>query len=161
VKDLHDIATKTQNLSRRGTGKVRNMVQTLNQYSGVLDVVSQWHPEYSALVWGTIKWLLLIAMNYINLTQRIAAMLEEIGDNLPRCLLTSGCGPQAECCKSSRSYMRRQLSFSTARLSISTDVESEGISRYCGFHSRPGFRRPWRRFSGSKSASEMMPALQR
>jgi hypothetical protein len=100
MKDLHDIATKTQYLSRRATGKVRNMVQTLNQYSGVLDVVSQWHPEYSALVWGSIKWLLLIAMNYINLTQRIAAML------------------------------------------------------------RPGFRRPWRRFSGSKSTSKMMLALQ-
>jgi hypothetical protein len=81
VKDLHDIATKTQNLSRRGTGRIRNMVQTLDQYSGVLDIVSQWHPEYSALVWGSIKWLLLVAMNYINLTQRIAAMLEEIGDN--------------------------------------------------------------------------------
>jgi hypothetical protein len=87
VKDLHDIATKTQNLSRRGTGRIRNMVQTLDQYSGVLDIVSQWHPEYSALVWGSIKWLLLVAMNYINLTQRIAAMLEEIGDNLPRFLL--------------------------------------------------------------------------
>jgi hypothetical protein len=82
MKDLHDIATKPQNLSRRGTGKVRNIVQTLNQYSGVLDVVSQWHPEYSALVWGSIKWLPLIATNYINL----AAMFE-IGDNLPRYLL--------------------------------------------------------------------------
>jgi hypothetical protein len=62
-------------------------VQTLNQYSGVLDIVAQWHPEYSALVWGSIKWLLLIAMNYISLAQRIADMLEEIGDNLPRFLL--------------------------------------------------------------------------
>jgi hypothetical protein len=34
-----------------------------------------------------MKCLLLIAVNYINLTQWIAVMLEEIGDNLPRFLL--------------------------------------------------------------------------
>jgi hypothetical protein len=84
---LHNVATEAQNLNQRGKGRVRNIVQTLNQYSGVLDIVAQWHPEYSALVWGSMKWLLLIAMNYISLAQRIADMLEEIGDNLPRFLL--------------------------------------------------------------------------
>jgi hypothetical protein len=79
VRDLHNVATEAQNLKQRGKGRIRNMVQTLNQYSGVLDIVAQWHPEYSALVWGS--------MNYINLTQRIADMLEEIGDNLPRFVL--------------------------------------------------------------------------
>src|SRR5277367_5723000 len=87
VRDLQNVATEAQNLNQGGKGRVRKMVQTLNQYSGVLDIVAQWHPEYSALVWGSMKWLLLMAMNYINLTQRIADMLEEIGDNLPRFLL--------------------------------------------------------------------------
>jgi hypothetical protein len=58
VKDLHHVATKAQSLSRRETGKIRNMVQTLNQYSGILDIVSWWHLEYSALVWGPMKCLL-------------------------------------------------------------------------------------------------------
>ena len=89
VTDLHNVATKAQNLSGRGkgTGRIRSIVQALNQYSGVLDIVSQSHPEYSALVWGSVKWLLLIAMNYINLTMRVADMLEEIGDNIPHFLL--------------------------------------------------------------------------
>jgi hypothetical protein len=34
-----------------------------------------------------MKWPLLIAINYINPTERMAAMLEEIGDDLPRFLL--------------------------------------------------------------------------
>ena len=88
VMELHNVATKAQNLSSggKGTEKIRGIVQTLNQYSGVLDIVSQWHSQYSALVWGSVKWLLLIAMSYINLTKGVADMLEEIGDNLPRFL---------------------------------------------------------------------------
>jgi hypothetical protein len=41
VKD-HNVATEAQNLSRRGRGRVRSMVETLNQYPGVPDIVSQW-----------------------------------------------------------------------------------------------------------------------
>jgi hypothetical protein len=81
VKDLHNVATEAQYLSRGGRGRIRSMVETLNQYSGVPDIISRWHPEYSAPAWGTLKWLLVIPMSYINLTQRIAVMLEENGGN--------------------------------------------------------------------------------
>ena len=60
VKDLHNVATEAQYLGRGGRGRIRSMVETLNQYSGVPDIVSQWHPKYSAPAWGTLKWLLVI-----------------------------------------------------------------------------------------------------
>jgi hypothetical protein len=62
------------------------MMETLNQYSGVPKIISQWHLEYSASAWGTLKLLLVIPMSYINLTQRTTVMLEN-GGNLPDFLL--------------------------------------------------------------------------
>lgn len=89
IQQLYNVATSTQNLvcKNRGARRVQNFVRILDHYTGVLDILSQAHPEYSCLVWGTIKWLLRISMDYYNLLERLSIMLEEIGHNLPRILL--------------------------------------------------------------------------
>jgi hypothetical protein len=50
----------------------------------VLDVLAQAHAEYTSLAWGAIKWILTVAVNYMNLLQKISVMLEDIGYRLPR-----------------------------------------------------------------------------
>jgi hypothetical protein len=89
IQQLYNVATSAQNLvcKNRGAGRVQNFVTILDHYSGVLDILSLVHAEYSCLVWGTIKWLLRISMDYYNLLERLSIMLEEIGHNLPRILL--------------------------------------------------------------------------
>ena len=60
------------------------MLLTLNRYQGVLDVLAQAHAEYTSLAWGAIKWILTVAVKYMNLLQKISIMLESIGYRLPR-----------------------------------------------------------------------------
>ena len=50
----------------------------------MLDVLAQAHAEYTSLAWGAIKWILTVAVNYMNLLQKISIMLESIGYRLPR-----------------------------------------------------------------------------
>jgi hypothetical protein len=86
IRDLHSIASTVQELSKRRSrwSKGRTLLLTLNRYRGVLDVIAQAHAEYTCLAWGAIKWILTVAVSYMNLLQRISAMLEDIGYRLPR-----------------------------------------------------------------------------
>jgi hypothetical protein len=51
--------------SERRSSKARKWLDSLSQrihfYSGVLDVIAQHHPEYVALAWGTVKFLLTVS----------------------------------------------------------------------------------------------------
>jgi hypothetical protein len=66
IQQLHQVAINAQLLSCKGarTGRVQNLVRVLDHYSGVHDTLSQSHAEYCCLVWGPIKWLLQISIDY-------------------------------------------------------------------------------------------------
>jgi hypothetical protein len=89
VQELHAVAIQAQSSCSRskGKGKLQSLVEILDHYSPILDVLSQSHSDYTALLWGTMRWLLQVTMNYFKLLRRLSVMLEEIGDNLPRFML--------------------------------------------------------------------------
>ncbi|KIX01973.1 uncharacterized protein Z518_07912 [Rhinocladiella mackenziei CBS 650.93] len=53
-------------------------------YSPVLDTISQAHPEYAALAWGAMKFVLMSVLEHENYFSRIAKQLGLIGQALPR-----------------------------------------------------------------------------
>jgi hypothetical protein len=81
-----DVAVKAQARCRKGKAKqlLIQFVESLNTYSSVFDVLCQCQPGITTLVWGSMRWLLQMSMNYIGLIQRISHMLVEIGLSLPR-----------------------------------------------------------------------------
>jgi hypothetical protein len=81
-----DIAVKAQSRCRKGKAKqlLIQFVESLNTYSSAFDVLCQCQPGIITLVWGSMRWLLQMSMNYISLIQRISYMLVEIGLSLPR-----------------------------------------------------------------------------
>lgn len=89
VEELYAVAERVESLCSRlkNKGRLQSLVEVLDHYSPILDVLSQSHSDYTALLWGSIKWLLQVTMNYFRLLKRLSTMLEEIGDNLPRFML--------------------------------------------------------------------------
>jgi hypothetical protein len=81
-----DIALKAQSRCRKGKAKqlLIQFAESLNTYSSAFDILCQCQPGITTLVWGSMRWLLQMSMNYISLIQRISYMLVEIGLSLPR-----------------------------------------------------------------------------
>lgn len=58
-------------------------------YGKVLDMLSQQHPEYVSLVWGSVKFLLTGVLGHARLVAEYAEALVCIGDVLPRAQLSA------------------------------------------------------------------------
>ncbi|KIW32722.1 uncharacterized protein PV07_04250 [Cladophialophora immunda] len=59
-----------------------HLPERLLHYSGVIDVFVQAHPEYSALAWGAVKFVLLGVIEHAKLFSEISEALILIGDAL-------------------------------------------------------------------------------
>ncbi|KAJ8112585.1 hypothetical protein OPT61_g5070 [Boeremia exigua] len=74
--------------SSRGENETRTWLVKLSQrihlYSSVLDVFAQHHPEYVALAWGSMKFLLMAVLNHEATITTLAKAIAEIAWNLPR-----------------------------------------------------------------------------
>ncbi|KAF2736243.1 hypothetical protein EJ04DRAFT_598270, partial [Polyplosphaeria fusca] len=53
-------------------------------YGSALDMLAQHHPEYLALAWGSIKFIVIGLMNHEELVKELAKALCRIGDALPQ-----------------------------------------------------------------------------
>lgn len=53
------------------------------QYEKVIDTFVASHPEYSALVWGAMRFLFTVTINHEELSSKIAQSFAEIGEVLP------------------------------------------------------------------------------
>ncbi|KAJ4385300.1 hypothetical protein N0V93_010361 [Gnomoniopsis smithogilvyi] len=58
-------------------------------YGTVLDMLSQQHPEYVSLVWGSVKFLLIGITGHARLVAELAEAMVSIGDVLPRTQLNA------------------------------------------------------------------------
>ncbi|KAH7382484.1 hypothetical protein DE146DRAFT_228650 [Phaeosphaeria sp. MPI-PUGE-AT-0046c] len=67
--------------------------QRLHFYGGVLDVIAQHHPEYVALAWGSIKFLLVAAINHEKIVRTLAKAITLFAEALPRVGLQSSLYP--------------------------------------------------------------------
>jgi len=64
VQDVHLIATRLQDRCSKSAVKshARMLVEVLDHYSQVMDVLAQAHPEFMCLFWGGLKWLLEVSV---------------------------------------------------------------------------------------------------
>ncbi|TGJ81290.1 hypothetical protein E0Z10_g7473 [Xylaria hypoxylon] len=63
---------------------LRKTASFIMTYGQVVETLVQHHPEYVALVWGTLKFILMGIQNHEKLVQQLSSALSEITDVLPR-----------------------------------------------------------------------------
>lgn len=86
VTELHKVAIGIQNaqanvLEQR---QIARFVDTLSHYSGVFDVLSQCAFGYMTLIWGSLKFILLMAKSHYDTLLKFTDVMSQIGINLPR-----------------------------------------------------------------------------
>lgn len=86
VTELHKVAIGIQRaqanvLEQR---QIARFVDTLSHYSGVFDVLSQCAFGYMTLIWGSLKFVLLMAKSHYDTLLRFTDVMSQIGINLPR-----------------------------------------------------------------------------
>lgn len=62
---------------------VSNAGQRLMPYFRVVDIFVSSHPEYAALLWGAIRLMFELGMNYVAFLEKFCAMLEQATGLLP------------------------------------------------------------------------------
>ncbi|KAM5341919.1 hypothetical protein ACJ41O_014950 [Fusarium nematophilum] len=68
---------------------LRGLSKRIMYYGQVLDVMSQHHPEYVALVWGLVKFVLMGVLNHGTLVAQFSQALSVIAQLLPRTELSA------------------------------------------------------------------------
>ena len=81
AKQKYDDASKKHTGAREWLEKFS---ARLMYYGRVLDALAQHHPEYVALAWGTVKFVLTGILNRATLIEELAKALVGIADKLPR-----------------------------------------------------------------------------
>lgn len=86
VTELHKVAigiqrAQTNVLEQR---QIARFVETLSHYSGVFDVLSQCAFGYMTLIWGSLKFVLLMAKSHYDTLFKFTDVMSQIGINLPR-----------------------------------------------------------------------------
>ena len=111
LQDVLSMVTEISERHHKSRRKMEKMGRVLNNCSTTIDVLGQYQPGYTALVWGSIRLLLQVrssqsvpgdlltavkgSLNYCNTLGGLAAMLTEIGDNIPRLDMYSHIYPTA------------------------------------------------------------------
>lgn len=86
IKGLHEIAIGIQKAQSNvlDQRKIALFVDVLDHFSGVFDVLSQCEFGYMTLIWGSLKFVLLIAKSHYETLYKFTDMMIEIGTNLER-----------------------------------------------------------------------------
>ncbi|KAJ4985861.1 hypothetical protein SVAN01_08659, partial [Stagonosporopsis vannaccii] len=87
VKVVVEQAVERYNASRSDKKSRKWLVKLsrwIHHYSGVFDVFAQHHPEYVALAWGSMKFLLMAVINHEDVITTLAKAIAEIAWSLPR-----------------------------------------------------------------------------
>ncbi|KAF8465408.1 hypothetical protein BDZ91DRAFT_783378 [Kalaharituber pfeilii] len=72
-------ALKDAKVSEKKIKRCESFLQSVQQFSGIVDTMIQHSPCISALVWGGVKILLLTAQNYIRFFSSLTDLLEKLG----------------------------------------------------------------------------------
>lgn len=67
-----DVLTRSRQRQRTSQllGGVKTFVDRLQAYFGIVDTVIQCDPHYAAIVWGALKLVLVVSMEYSDLSPR-------------------------------------------------------------------------------------------
>ncbi|KAI0429858.1 hypothetical protein F5Y09DRAFT_309247 [Xylaria sp. FL1042] len=77
--------------AQKGESKVRDALivlsESVHHYSRIMDVIVSHHPEYTALAYGAVRFLLVGVMNHQRLLTQLCTGLNDIANLLPRAAL--------------------------------------------------------------------------
>ncbi|KAH7131793.1 hypothetical protein B0J11DRAFT_547899 [Dendryphion nanum] len=86
AKQGYQNASESHSRARKSLEKLATRIM---YYGRVFDVLAQHHPEYVALAWGSLKFVLMGIINHANLVEKLAQAITAIGDILPRAELSA------------------------------------------------------------------------
>ncbi|KAL8991816.1 MAG: hypothetical protein Q9169_007626 [Polycauliona sp. 2 TL-2023] len=79
------IDRECSNRRRRCMGpRLITFLETVQQFSGVVDTFVSSHPEFAALVWGGVKLTLRVANNFASYFDQLSTLLMNLGRQCPR-----------------------------------------------------------------------------
>lgn len=86
VTELHKVAIGIQKVQHNvlDQRKIALFVDVLDHFSGVFDVLSQCEFGYMTLIWGSLKFVLMIAKSHYETLYKFTDMMIQIGTNLAR-----------------------------------------------------------------------------
>ncbi|KAI6747494.1 hypothetical protein HG530_015874 [Fusarium avenaceum] len=65
-------------------GRLSSILQSVQRFSTVVDTFVSSRPEIAALVWGSVKLAMLIAVNYTSYFESLSALFMELSNQCPR-----------------------------------------------------------------------------
>ncbi|THX74208.1 hypothetical protein D6D05_07076 [Aureobasidium pullulans] len=92
VPDAHAVAEFTHQLdqenakrqSRCVSARISPLLESIQQFSGIVETFVSSHPQIAALIWGSIKLVLQIASNFTAYFDDLSGLLMIIGKRCPR-----------------------------------------------------------------------------
>ncbi|KAI4658936.1 uncharacterized protein J4E79_006696 [Alternaria viburni] len=81
-KDYEDKSKQDKHAEMRQS--LERLSARIMYYGKIMDTLAQHHPEYVALVWGAMKFVLIGVINRATLFEKLSQALISIGDVLPR-----------------------------------------------------------------------------
>ncbi|KAI9887893.1 MAG: hypothetical protein M1823_000281 [Watsoniomyces obsoletus] len=87
IQDVFSVVNEARvsKCSREDGGSTAERVsRTLNVYAKSIDIIVSSNPEYAALLWGSMRFLLQVSLNYFDLFTGLSNLICGIGDNLER-----------------------------------------------------------------------------
>ncbi|THX16596.1 hypothetical protein D6D13_01137 [Aureobasidium pullulans] len=92
VPDAHAVAEFTHQLdqenakrqSRCVSARISPLLESIQQFSGIVETFVSSHPQIAALIWGSIKLVLQIASNFTAYFDDLSGLLMTIGKRCPR-----------------------------------------------------------------------------
>ncbi|KAI1123005.1 hypothetical protein F5Y10DRAFT_270507 [Nemania abortiva] len=79
----HMPAHSNSNILWRCCRRIERLSERLNPFFKVVDIFVSSNPQYSAIAWGAIRLVFLVASNYAEFIEKISDMFERMGNRLP------------------------------------------------------------------------------
>ncbi|KAF8474074.1 hypothetical protein BDZ91DRAFT_845495, partial [Kalaharituber pfeilii] len=76
-------ALQDKRVSEKRINRCEAFLQSVQQFSGIVDTMIQHDPVISALIWGSIKILFLTAQNFVQYFSELTKLLERVGQLWP------------------------------------------------------------------------------
>ncbi|KAF8468216.1 hypothetical protein BDZ91DRAFT_782159, partial [Kalaharituber pfeilii] len=76
-------ALKDARVSEKKINRCEAFLQSVHQFAGVIDTMIQHNASISALVWGSVRILLLTAQNFVRYFSALSELLEKLGKLCP------------------------------------------------------------------------------
>lgn len=77
-------ASKDKRFLRKIVQKVKTLSDSLSPYFDAVGIIIQSNPEFAALAWGGVRFILQLASNYVTFFEKLANTLQRLGGVIPQ-----------------------------------------------------------------------------